>query len=291
MKNPVVTGWYADPESVVYDGKVYIYVTKSLPYEQQLNLDLVVSSDLVKFDIIKDILDMSTFSGIYRTVWAPSIIEKNGKYYIIFAGNAINKDDEVGGLYIGVSDTPVGKFKNIYSDGRPFINKFYNGAQPIDAHFFKENDDVYLYYGGWSHLNVCKMNDTMDALVPLNLTNAAQNVALEITPKDYVEAPCVLKTDSKYILMYSSGSWTDGTYCVKTAVSDSPFGPFVYSSDILKASSIADGPGHNSAFSMNGKTYIAYHRRRIGDKYPHNRELCIDEMIVSGDKIEPIIMT
>ncbi len=290
MKNPVVKGWYADPESVVYDGKVYIYVTKSLPYEQQLNLDLVVSSDLINFDIIHDILDMSTFPGIYRTVWAPSIVEKNSKYYIIFAGNAINHDDEVGGLYIGVSDTPVGKFKNIFSDGRPFLNKFYNGAQPIDAHFFKENEDVYLYYGGWSHLNVCKMNDTVDALAPLD-TADNQDKVLEITPKDYIEAPCILKTDKKYILMYSSGSWTDGTYCVKTAVSESPLGPFVYDSDILKASDIADGPGHNSFFTFGGKTYIAYHRRKIGDKYPHNRQLCIDEMKVAGDKIAPIIMT
>ena len=81
------------------------------------------------------------------------------------------------------------------------------------------------------------------------------------------------------------------TYCVKTAESDSPTGPFIYLSNILKASAIADGPGHNSFFSFGGKTYIAYHRRRIGDKYPHNREPCIDEMKVNGDIIEPIVMT
>jgi len=133
------------------------------------------------------------------------------------------------------------------------------------------------------------MNDTMDALVPLNADDK-QDKVLEITPKDYVEAPCMLKTDKKYILMYSSGSWTDGTYCVKTAVSDSPLGPFIYDSDILKASPVADGPGHNSFFIFGGKTYIA-HRRKIGDTYPHNRQLCIDEMTVNGDTIEPIVMT
>lgn len=34
MKNPVVDGWYADPESRVYGDTVYMYVTNSLPYEE-----------------------------------------------------------------------------------------------------------------------------------------------------------------------------------------------------------------------------------------------------------------
>lgn len=290
MKNPIVQGWYADPESIVYNGKVYIYVTKSLPFEEQQNIDLVVSSDLETFDVIHNILDMSTFPGTTRCVWAPSAIEKGGKYYVIFSTNGIKRDDEIGGLYIGVSDRPEGPFRNIYEDGRPFINKFYNGAQPIDAHFYKENDEVYVYYGGWDHLNVCKMNCSMDGLVPL-LEEDNEQLVMEITPEDYHEAPCVMKINEKYILMYSYGGWTNGTYCVKTAISDSPIGPFVYQNTILQASEIADGPGHNSQFEFRGKQYIAYHRRRIGDNYPHNRQLCIDEMEMDGNSIKPIVMT
>jgi len=290
VKNPIVQGWYADPEAAVYDGKVYIYVTKSLPYEEQTNLNLVVSSDLQEFEIIPDILDMSTFKGAYKAVWAPSIVEKGAKYYVIFAANDIHEDGEAGGLYIGVSDSPEGRFRNIYEDGRPFLNTFYNGAQPIDAHFYKEEDEVYLYYGGWGHLNVGKMNDAMNGIEPM-VVHGKQQMFLEITPQGYVEAPCLLKAENKYIVMYSSGGWMDGSYCVKTAVSDSLLGPFVYTADILKSSEIAEGPGHNSEFELNGKRYIAYHRRRIGDKNGHHRELCIDEMIVSKDAIEPIIMT
>ena len=51
MKNPIVQGWYADPESRVYDGKVYLYVTRSLTFEEQTNLDVVVSEDLENFKI------------------------------------------------------------------------------------------------------------------------------------------------------------------------------------------------------------------------------------------------
>ncbi|MFQ8952724.1 MAG: hypothetical protein ACLR56_06780 [Oscillospiraceae bacterium] len=28
MKNPIIDGWYADPEARVYNGKVYIYVAR-----------------------------------------------------------------------------------------------------------------------------------------------------------------------------------------------------------------------------------------------------------------------
>lgn len=31
IKNPIVSGWYADPESRVYGDSVYIYVTRSAP--------------------------------------------------------------------------------------------------------------------------------------------------------------------------------------------------------------------------------------------------------------------
>lgn len=75
MINPIVPGWYADPEAVVYNGNVYIYVTKSLPYEEQKNIDIVVTSDLQNFKLLENVLDMSTFPEVTHAVWAPSIVE------------------------------------------------------------------------------------------------------------------------------------------------------------------------------------------------------------------------
>lgn len=289
MNNPIIKGWYADPESRVYNGKVYIYVTRSLPYEEQQNLDVVISEDLMNFTIVKSILDMSTYKGASFAVWAPSVIEQNDKYYIVFAANDIHKDYEDGGLYIGVSESPCGPFRNIFSDGRPLINKFYNGAQPIDAHFFKDNDTVWLYYGGWGHLNVARLNETLTDFLPVS--EEVKDVIYEITPKDYVEAPCVLKIDDKYHLMYSTGNWTDSSYCVKAAISDNPWGEFHYYSDIMKADKLADGPGHNGVFKFGGKNYTAYHRRIPGDLNSHHRILCIDELKIEDKKLQPVVMT
>lgn len=291
MKNPVVKGWYADPESRVYGDTVYMYVTNSLPFEEQLNLDLVTTDDLVHFKVHHDILDMPTYRGAYKAIWAPTVIDKDGKYYLIFAANDIHSEQEVGGLYIGVCDQPTGPFKNVFADGRPLINRIYNNAQPIDAHLFKDvGGDIYLYYGGWKHMMVCKMNDTMDGFLPL--ADAEYDGCFkEITPADYVEAPYVMMIDGKYHLMYSTGKWRDGSYCVKAGVADTPTEGFVYYGDILKAAEIADGPGHNSAFYFKGKHYVAYHRRRVGDTYSHNRELCIDELTIMNGKLQPVVMT
>jgi len=291
MKNPVVNGWYADPESRVYGDTVYMYVTNSLPFAEQLNLDLVTTKDLKSFEVTRNILDMSTYQGAVSAIWAPSAIEKNGKYYIIFAANNIMTEEEIGGLYVGVCDTPMGPFKNVFEDGRPLLNAIYNRAQPIDAHFFTDDDGAtYLYYGGWRHMMVAKMKDTMDGFEPMPEPSFG-GIVRELTPENYVEAPYVMKIDGNYHLMYSSGSWGNGTYCVKAAVADSPCGEFKYYGDVLKASDIADGPGHNSAFFFEGQHYVAYHRRTIGDTNPHHRMLCIDRLEIKDGKLCPVTMT
>ena len=37
--NPVIPGWYADPEAHVFAGEYWIYPTYSAPYEQQTFMD------------------------------------------------------------------------------------------------------------------------------------------------------------------------------------------------------------------------------------------------------------
>ena len=291
MKNPISDTWYADPESRVYGDTVYMYVTNSLPYEEQLNIDVVMTKDLENYEVKRGILDMSTYKGAEKAIWAPTVVEKGGKYYIVFAANDIHSEEEIGGLYIGVSDDPEGPFVNVFADGRPLLNSIFNRAQPIDAHFFKDDDGkIYLYYGGWGHMMVCIMNDTMDGFMPMT-EPCFGGIAKELTPENYVEAPYVMKIDGKYHLMYSSGAWTNGTYRVKAAMADGPCDNFVYYGDVLEAAEIADGPGHNSAFCFRGQWYVAYHRRTVGDTNCHHRRLCVDRLHIKNGRLTPVEMT
>ena len=45
--NPILAGWYADPEVTVFGNRYWIYPTFSAPYAEQLHFDAFSSPDLV----------------------------------------------------------------------------------------------------------------------------------------------------------------------------------------------------------------------------------------------------
>lgn len=47
--NSVFTGWYADPEGVVFDDEYWIYPTYSATYDEQIYMDAFSSKVLVKW--------------------------------------------------------------------------------------------------------------------------------------------------------------------------------------------------------------------------------------------------
>lgn len=149
IKNPIIDGRYADPEARKYGDKYYIYLTGS---KKPLNIDAYSSYDLINWEKHEGIIAIEEFPHVHKCVWAPTVIYKGGKYYIIFASNDIHSDNEVGGLEIAVSDKSEGPF-HAFID-KPLIDRFHNGAQPIDAHLFQDDDGtIYLYYGGWAYLH------------------------------------------------------------------------------------------------------------------------------------------
>src|SRR5690606_32075063 len=97
-------------------------------------------------------------------MWAPSVIKNDDKNYFLFAANDV-RDDMVGGIGVAVSDKPEGPYKDLL--GKPLINENVNGAQPIDQFVFRDSDGThYMYYGGWKHCNMVKLNDDFTGIVP-----------------------------------------------------------------------------------------------------------------------------
>ena len=125
MSNPIVPGWYADPEARFYEGRYWVYVTKSFSaYGEQMNLDAFSSADLVHWEKHANIIDMSGFPYIHRAVWAPTIAERGGRYYLTFASNDIQNTEQYGGLEIAVADNPAGPSRAL--PGRPLEARFVN---------------------------------------------------------------------------------------------------------------------------------------------------------------------
>ena len=274
--NPIFKGWYADPEGAIFNSKYWIYPTYSAPYEKQVFLDAFSSTNLVEWKKHSRILDTSVVKWAKKAMWAPAIIEKDGKYFLFFSANDIQNDNEIGGIGVAVSNKPDGPFADHI--GKPLIDKFYNGAQPIDQFIFKDADGVlYIIYGGWRHCNIARLNNDLTGLVSFK----EGNIYKEITPEGYVEGPFMFRRNNKYYFMWSEGGWGGPNYSVAYAVADSPFGPFQRVGKILQQdSAVATGAGHHSVFhnEKSDNWYIIYHRRPLGETDANHRVTCIDRM-------------
>ncbi|ULQ50859.1 glycoside hydrolase family 43 protein [Flavihumibacter fluvii] len=313
--NPVFPGWYADPEAIIFGNQYWIYPTYSddagVPdrstvlteqqlaaqkntinpqYLKQTFFDAFSSEDLVNWKKHPHVLDIKDVKWAAYSMWAPSIIAANNKYYLFFSANDIQSDKEYGGIGVAVSDYPSGPFKDAL--GKPLINKFYNGAQPIDQFIFRDTDSTYyLYYGGWRHCNVVKLSADLLSLVPFPDGEQFK----ELTPENYVEGPFVFKRKGKYYLMWSEGGWTGPDYSVAYAIGDSPLGPFKRINKVLQQDmQVATGAGHHSVINIPGTDdwYIVYHRRPLNTTNGNHRETCIDRMYFDENGlIRPVKIT
>lgn len=289
--NPIFPGWYADPEGVLFGKQYWIYPTYSAPYEQQVFLDAFSSPDLVTWTKHSRIIDSSAVKWAKKAMWAPSIIEKKGQYFLFFGANDIHDSKkEVGGIGVAVANNPAGPFRDYL--GKPLVGEIHNGAQPIDQYVFKDqNGQYYLLYGGWGHCNIARLNDDFTGFLPFPDGTTFR----EITPKGYVEGPTMFVRKGKYYFMWSEGGWTGPNYSVAYAVAKSPFGPFERVGKILQQDpTVATGAGHHSVIQVPGTDdwYIVYHRRPLTETDGNHRETCIDHMYFDADgAIKPVKIT
>lgn len=278
--NPIFPGCYADPELHFFNGRYVVYPTFSAPYNEQTFFDCFTSDDLtnwVKHSRILDFADVSWSTN--RAAWAPSVAEKDGRFFMYFSAG------DGAGIGVAVADSPTGPFRDAL--GKALIADIINGAQPIDAHAFIDNDgQAHLYYGGWKHCNVVRLSDDM---------LSTEGDFVEITPQGYVEGPFMLKRGGVYTFMWSEGGWTDSSYGVAYALANTPLGPFERAGAILSSDpEIGNGAGHHSVLQLpnSDKHVICYHRRPPGSNERDNRVTCLDWLEFDPEgHILPVKMT
>ncbi|SDD46615.1 glycoside hydrolase family 43 protein [Niabella drilacis] len=288
--NPLFPGWYADPEAVIFNKTYWIYPTYSAPYHKQVFMDAFSSRDLVHWKKHEKILDTASVKWAKRALWAPAIVKKKNRYFLFFGANDIQNDQQTGGIGVAVASKPQGPFKDYL--GRPLVDRFHNGAQPIDQFVFKDKDGAwYLIYGGWRHCNIARLKDDFTGFIPFK----DGSLFKEITPEKYVEGPVMFMRGGKYYFMWSEGGWTGPDYSVSYAIADSPLGPFRRIGKILQQDpAIATGAGHHSVVQVPGRDewYIIYHRRPLTEKDGNARETCIEHLYFNEDgTIKPVVLT
>jgi beta-xylosidase len=313
-KNPIVPGWYADPEIRRFGDTYWIFPTTSeapreapapmLSAEQaslrakpgirpafltQTYLDAFSSKDLRHWIKHSSILSTTGVAWAAYAIWAPSAIKANGRYYLFFGANDVH-EGELGGIGVAVSDRPSGPYRDLL--GKPLIGGIHNGAQPIDQMAFRDDDgQLYLYYGGWGHLNVVRLKSDLTGLERF----ADGETFKELTPPGYVEGSFMMKRRGTYYLMWSEGGWTGPDYHVAYATGPTATGPFTKKGVILAQDErVARGAGHHSVINKPGTDtwWIAYHRRPLADTAGDHRVLALDRLTFKPDgSIVPVKMT
>ncbi len=279
--NPALPDYHADPNIVAFGDTYYLYpTTDGFEGWSGTTFSVWSSKDLVNWQEHDVILDLGPdVDWAESRAWAPTIAERDGKYYFYFCAEA-----KIG---VAVSDSPLGPFTD---SGEPLIAANPDGTgQAIDPAVFTDVDgQAYLYWGNGSAW-VVPLNDDMVSFDPDRVVGIPNL-------DEFREGLFMVERDGTYHLTYSIDDTRSEDYRVGYATAPSPTGPFTNHGLILQkdpAQSIL-GTGHNSVIQVPGTDawYLVYHRFAIPDGDGTHRETAIDELHFSRDNLmQPVTPT
>ncbi|WP_084039359.1 family 43 glycosylhydrolase [Demequina sp. NBRC 110053] len=279
MRSPVLPGLYADPNIIAFGDTYYIYATSDgYPGWGGNEFYTWSSKNLVDWERAEEpflTLDGEDGDVPWATgnAWAPTAIERDGKYYFYFSGHNAELNRKTIG--VAVADHPEGPFV-AQPEAMILNNEAVTSGQAIDPHAFKDpvSGTYYLYWGNGSPV-MAELADDMVSLEPGTIQGMAGLTG-------YREGSFMVYRDGIYHLTYSIDDTGSENYRVGYATSDSPEGPWTYRGVILEkdASLGILGTGHNSILNVPGTDdwYIAYHRFAIPGGNGTNRETTIDRL-------------
>ncbi|MFB2585578.1 family 43 glycosylhydrolase, partial [Herbiconiux liukaitaii] len=279
MKTPSLPGLYADPNIAAFGDTYYIYATSDgYPGWGGKEFYVWTSKNLVDWERSEE--PFLTLDGANGDVpwaagnaWAPTITEKNGKYYFYFSGHNIALDRKTIG--VAVADSPEGPF-TAQPEAMILNNEAVTSGQAIDPATFTDpaTGKSYLFWGNGSPL-YGELSDDM-------LSIKAGTIKRMEGITDYREGSFVNYREGLYHLTYSIDDTGSENYKVGYATATSVDGPWTYRGVILEKDPSQGilATGHNSVLNVPGTDdwYIAYHRFQIPGGDGQHRETTIDKL-------------
>lgn len=275
----------ADPSAHVFGGRLYIYPShdweSGIPEND--NGDHFNMRDyhcLSLADPQKDecrdeglILCVDDIPWAGRQLWDSDVVEKDGKYYLIYSMKDKNDTFHLG---VAIADRPEGPF-------RPEPNPI-RGSYSIDPCVFKDDDgQIYCYFGGiWGGqlqryrdnkslenaylpqgdepalpARVVRMTDDVLQFAeeprPVLVVDADGNPLKANDPHRFFEASWMHKYNGKYYFSYSTGD----SHFLCYAVGDNPYGPFRFRGVMLEP--VVGWTTHHSICEYEGHWYLFHH--------------------------------
>ncbi len=296
MPNPILPLWeyIPDGEPRQFGNRVYLYGSHDTPggvnfCDYKLKVWSASIDDLNHWECHghsyhsrPDSDHESSVTHTDQEIYAPDVIEKDGKYYLytyILGSKGC----------VSVSDTPEGPFK--------FISEYeYAPEDAGDDGIFNDigvlvDDDgrVYAYYG-FEHSNMNELDpETMYKVIPGSLRRPVIDDRQEVpVEKRFYEASSPRKIGDLYYLIYSPRKGTRLAY----ATSKSPTGPFEYRGYIIDngVDYEPQGNNHGSLVKIKDQWYVFYHR--LSNHGITSRRACVEKVTILPDgTIPPVEMT
>ncbi|KAK8064349.1 hypothetical protein PG994_006987 [Apiospora phragmitis] len=277
--SPVLPGLWADPNIAVFGKTYYIYATTDGFAGWGGNTFYAwKSDDLVTWTRSEQpILTLDGANGnvpwATGNAWAPTIIERGGRYYFYFSGQNPTYDRKTIG--VAVADSPDGPFvaqpTAMITNGEPV-----KSGQAIDPGAFHDpqTGKYYLYWGNGNPV-FAELGDDMASIKTETLAGIGGLT-------DFREGPFVVYREGLYHMTYCIDDTGSPNYRVGYATATSATGPWTYRGLILEkdASQGILATGGSTTLNVPGSDdwYIAYHRFAIPNGDGVHRETTIDRL-------------
>lgn len=281
--NPALPGYYADPNIAIFGCNYYIFATTDGYAGWGGNHFFVWKSrDLASWNrSLEPILTLDAESGnvpwANGNAWAPTIIERYGRFYFYFSGNNIALNTKTIG--VAVAKSPDGPYV-AEPEAMILNNERIHSGQAIDpcAFFDPVTRKYFLFWGNGSPL-YAEFHD--------NMTSIRWDTAAAIDGlTDFREGIFVNYHHGLYHITYSIDDTGSENYRVGYATARSVHGPWTSRGVILQkdASQGILATGHDSIVNVPGTDdwYIAYHRFHIPDGDGTHREVSLDKIDFDG---------
>jgi Glycosyl hydrolases family 43 len=310
ISQPIIRHIYtADPSAHIFEGKIYLYLSHdieaNIPFDDIGSHFAMEDYHVLSMDYpgapVQDhgvVLHVNDVPWAQKQMWAPDAAYKNGKYFFYFPAK---KSDGIFQIGVATGDSPAGPFT---AEPAPI-----KGSYSIDPAVYSDDDGkYYIYFGGiWGgqlqkyrnnlfHENnreplshepalgpkVALLSDDMKQFAepPREIVIVDENGKALLAgdrSRRFFEAPWIHKYNGKYYFSYSTGD----THFICYAISDNPYGPFVYQGRILNP--VVGWTSHHSICSFNEKWYLFYHDSSLSKGITHLRSVKIVEICYDPD--------